>query len=75
MEANELGQILSKMCQDAPKNEKVVSIYRFGIKYASEVRDLGRSGIRDVIKQSGIHSTYGVELSKAIKLSKYVTLN
>ena len=74
MTVNELGQNLEKMCQDAPKNERVVSMYKFGIKYAAEIKDLGRSGIKDVIQQSRLPSTYKTELSKAIKLSKYVAL-
>lgn len=74
MEANQLGKILADKCQNAIKNEKVVSIYIFGIEHAAEIKKLGRSGIKDVIKQSGLHSTYNIELSKAIKLSKYVNL-
>lgn len=65
----ELGNILDKMYSNAPKKEQVTMIHLFGVKYAEDVQKVG---IREVIEQSGIHSTYRTELSKAVKLAKYV---
>jgi len=72
MTLNELSQKLSEMYKDAPKGEQVTMIYLFGIKYHSEIKKMG---IKEIIAQSGIHSTYQTELSKAIKLSKYVSIH
>ena len=44
-------------------------IHLFGIKYSEEIM---KCGIAEVIKESGIFSTYRTELGKGIKLAKYV---
>jgi 5-methylcytosine-specific restriction protein B len=69
MTVNELGHKLKEMYNDAPKGEQVTMIYLFGIKYHNEIKE---TGIKQVIEQSGILSTYKTELSKAVKLAKYV---
>jgi hypothetical protein len=66
---NALGKILADMYNNAPKKEQVTMIHLFGVKYAD---DLQKVGIREVVEQAGIHSTYRTELSKAVKLAKYV---
>ena len=66
---NDLGNILGDMYQNAPKNEKITMIYLFGVKYADEVNEIG---VREVIEQSGIYSTFKTELRKAVNLAKYV---
>lgn len=66
---NELGNILSDMYNNAPKKEQVTMIHLFGVKYADDIQHVG---IREVIEQAGIHSTYRTELNKAVKLAKYV---
>lgn len=66
----ELGSILADMYTNAPKKEQVTMIHFFGVKYADDIQKVG---IREVIEQSGIHSTYRTELNKAVKLAKYVT--
>lgn len=65
----ELGNILNEMYTNAQKKEQVTMIHLFGVKYGEDVQKVG---IREVIEQSGIHSTYRTELSKAVKLAKYV---
>jgi ribosomal protein S18 len=67
---NELGKILADMYTNAPKKEQVTMIHFFGVKYSDDVQKVG---VREVIEQSGIHSTYRTELNKAIKLAKYVS--
>ncbi len=67
---NELGKILADMYANAPKKEQVTMIHLFGVKYAEDVQNVG---VREVIEQSGIHSTYRTEINKAVKLAKYVS--
>ena len=69
MTLNELGQQLKEMYTHALKGEQVTMIYVFGIKYYSQIKEVGA---KQVIEQSGIHPSYQTELSKAIKLAKYV---
>lgn len=66
----ELGSILADMYTNAPNKEQVTMIHFFGVKYAEDIQKVG---IREVIEQSGIHSTYRTELTKAVKLAKYVS--
>ena len=68
--ASELGGILADMYKNAPKKEQVTMIHLFGVQYHEEIQQVG---IREVVEEAGIHSTYRTELSKAIKLAKYVT--
>lgn len=65
----ELGQLLFKMYDEAPRKEQVTMIHLFGVKYSDDIQ---KEGVREVIEASGIHSTYRTELNKAIKLAKYV---
>lgn len=65
-----LGKILEDMYSNALKKEKVTMIHLFGIKYAEDIRKVG---IKEVIDQAGIHSTYRTELNKGVNLAKYVT--
>lgn len=69
MTLNDLSQKLHDMYSGAPKGEQVTMIYLFGIKYHNEIKEFG---VKEVIQQSGILSTYKTELSKAVKLAKYV---
>lgn len=66
---DQLGNILNEMYTDAPKNEHVTMIHLFGVKYALDIQ---KAGIREVIEKAGIHLSYKTELSKAVKLAKYV---
>ena len=69
MTVKELSDILKQMYNDAQKNEKVTMIHLFGIKYHSQIKEIG---IKEIIEQSGIYSSYHTEISKGIKLAKYV---
>lgn len=69
----DLGNELNRMYNIAPKKEKVASIHLFGIKYGEII--LHESFLlKEIITLSGINSSYITELSKGIKLSKYVIL-
>jgi len=72
MTLNELGNKLSEMYNDAPKGDAVAMIHLFGIKYANEIKQSDYSK-KDIIKQSGISTSYLTELTKGVKLAEYVT--
>lgn len=73
MTLNDLGSKLFEMYNSAPKGEAVAMIHVFGIKYAGEIKE-SRYSTKDIITKSGISDSYATELSKRIKLSKYVIL-
>lgn len=67
----ELGTKLGDMYNNAPKKDSTAMIHLFGIKYANEIKNSEYS-IKDIIKQSGIPTSYFAELNKGVKLAKYV---
>ena len=71
MTLNELANKLSEMYSTAQKGDKVVMIHLFGIKYANEIEKNGNSK-EDIIKLSGISTSFKTELSKGMKLAKFV---
>lgn len=71
MSISELGMQLNKMYSNAPNGEQVAHIHLFGIKYAEEIYR-NHYTIKEIIRASGINESYATELSKGIKLSKYV---
>lgn len=72
MTENELGKILKEMYDNAPEGFKITNIHLFGIKYASIIID-NNYKITDIVRASGIKQSYRTEVSKGIKLSRYVT--
>lgn len=68
----ELGSKLSDMYRNAQKGNSVAMIHLFGIKYAAEIKE-SKFSKKDIIKESGISSTYLTELSKGVKLAEFVT--
>jgi hypothetical protein len=71
MTAEQLGRILRDMYDNAPEGEKVAHIHLFGVKYASQIDD-ARLSAREVVLASGLKPSYMAEVSKGIKLSRYV---
>ena len=71
MTLRELGNKLSEMYNNAPSGDSVAMIHLFGILYAEEITNQGHSK-KDIIEQSGISTSYLIELSKGVKLAKYV---
>lgn len=71
MSINELGKQLYEMYSSAPHGEQVAHIHLFGIKYANEILRNNYT-IKEIIRISGLKESYSTELSKGIKLSKYV---
>lgn len=67
----ELGKILKGMYDNAPHGDQVANIHLFGVKYASVIIDNNyKAG--DIIRASGLNKSYATEVSKGIKLAKYV---
>ena len=71
MTLNELGTKLNEMYSNAPKGDAVAMIHLFGIKYANEIKKSEYSK-KDIIKQSGISTSYLTELTKGVELAEYV---
>ncbi|HFD32814.1 MAG TPA: hypothetical protein ENJ28_08940 [Gammaproteobacteria bacterium] len=71
MTLQELGKLLHDMYFDSKDGEAVAMIHLFGIKYAEEINKLGASK-RDIANAAGIRESYGTEISKGVKLSRYV---
>jgi hypothetical protein len=69
MNAKELGNKLKEMYDNAPRKELVTMIHLFGIKYHNEIELVGT---REVVEASGINISYVAEISKALRLAKYV---
>ena len=71
MTLKELGDKLNSMYNNAPKGDSVAMIHLFGIKYANEIL-LNRFSKKDIANAARIPESYGTEISKGVKLAKYV---
>jgi len=71
MTENDLGRKLKEMYDNAPKGYKVTQIHHFGIKYANIIKDNDYK-VSEIIKISGLPDSYKTEVSKGIKLDRYV---
>ncbi len=69
----ELGNKLKNMYENAPYGEATTMIHMFGIKYANEIKQNGFTS-NDVIKASGLNSSYATEVNKGMKLAEYVMI-
>jgi hypothetical protein len=61
------------MYRESGKGEAVVMIHLFGIKYAKEIRESGES-MKAIALAGGIPESFGTEVAKGVKLSKYVEI-
>lgn len=71
MTIHQLGLILKEMYEGAPQGYQVANIHLFGVKYASVIISNGYSAT-EIISAAGLRPSYSTEVSKGIKLSKYV---
>ena len=74
MTLQQLGEKLNEMYFKSNDGEAVVMIHLFGIKYASEIKESGAS-MKAIAITAGIGEAYGTEISKGVKLAKFVRLN
>ena len=73
MNLEELSNQLNEMYENAPKNEQVAHIHLFGIKYGPAISAMNIKAT-EIIRASNLHLSYCAELSKGMKLSKYVKI-
>ena len=73
MELEELAEILHDMYFNSEEGEAVAMIHLFGIKYAEDIQSLGVSK-RAIAQAAELEESYGTEISKGVKLSRYVYL-
>lgn len=71
MTLNELGNKLNEMYFNSKEGEAVAMIHLFGIKYAVEITSSGESKVA-IANAAGIRDSYATEISKGVKLSKFV---
>ena len=73
MTLDKLVDNLNRMYRNANKDESVTMIHLFGIRYAQFI---GRDNVAtstQIIKSSELCDSYATEISKGVKLSKYVS--
>lgn len=67
----ELGKILKNMCNKAPQGYKVANIHLFGVKYGNVILKQNLN-INEIVNAAALNKSYATEVSKGIKLSRYV---
>lgn len=73
MTNKQLAASLRRAYFGARRNEAACQIHLFGIRYAAQLQTCG-CPIREIAALSGIPMGYLPELSKGIKLARYVQL-
>ena len=68
-----LGSILKDKYDNAPEKEQVANIHLFGIKYAEVIKSHSYTAAQ-IIREAGIKKSFSTELSKGIRLSKFVII-
>lgn len=71
MNKQDLAKKLYNMYTNAPSGDQVAHIHLFGIMYADFI-NRNHYKISELVALSGINQSYSTEVSKGIKLSKYV---
>lgn len=73
MTERELAQALRAMYQNAPLGDRVAAIHVFAIRYAAELErpDVNKA---TVLELAGMSNSYKTEISKGMRLARYVTL-
>ncbi|OAT86017.1 hypothetical protein A6P54_17885 [Bacillus sp. MKU004] len=71
MNKYDLANQLKEMYSKAPAGDQVAHIHLFGVKYADHIHR-NHYKISEIVELSGISRSYATEVSKGIKLSKYV---
>ncbi|TKC19128.1 HTH-like domain-containing protein [Robertmurraya kyonggiensis] len=74
MNEKDLGQELRRMYHNAPTGYQVANIHLFGIKYASVIQR-NNFNVKNIVAEADISLSYSTEVSKGIKLSRYVIPN
>lgn len=69
----EFSSTLKDMYRNAPHGDQVAMIHLFGIKYAIEIKN-AECSLKEILQSAGMNLSYATEISKGIKLAKYVTI-
>ena len=73
MQISQAAQILRRMYDAAePYREQVTAIHYFAIKYANQIEDISP---KDIVVSAEMPEAYKTEISKGIRLAKYVTIS
>lgn len=70
MSEHELGELLRQSYDSAKRNEAVLQIHLFAIRYAEEIID-NQYSVKAIAQEAGMPG-YVAELSKGLKLAKFV---
>lgn len=73
MDEKELGVILEEYYDRAKRNQTILQVDLFGIKFGPIIQENGLS-IKKIVQLSGIGGSYITEVTKAVKLSEYVVI-
>lgn len=73
MELEEWGKRLRDQYEAAKRNEAVCQVILFGIEYSQEIQQSGYL-LREIVDSAGLPGGYLAELSKGIKLARYVEM-
>lgn len=68
---DQLGMTLRRMYDSAPQGDKTTQIHLFGIKYAADIQAADVTA-REIVLAAGMQKSYATEVSKGIRLAKYV---
>ena len=71
MDLQELGEKLHDMYFNSEDGEAVAMIHLFAVKYADEILACGES-MKTIAITAGLQESYGTEISKGVKLARYV---
>ena len=71
MQLKGLGEVLHDMYFNSEDGEAVAMIHLFAVKYAEEIKASGES-MKAIANAAGIPESYRTEISKGVKLSKFV---
>lgn len=73
MTEDTLAVILRERYDQAKRNQTILLIDLFGIQYGEIIKKDGLS-IKEIVRRSEIGDSYITEVTKAVKLSEYVSL-
>ncbi len=73
MTAKQLGRIFTQMRDEAPHDLASMNIL-FGVQYSKEIKECGRGAVQDIVGWAGVPASLSTEVSKGVKLARYVTV-
>ena len=74
MSADELGDELRRMHDNAPEGMQMTSIHLFGIKYARQIERLGGNACPNIYQRAGRKRGHTADLRHGIRLAEFVEI-